>query len=322
MTLISGTAPGTLQPPDSSSTFSIDGRLNLRETLSGARLGPMDPSIKFLDGAFWRATRTPLGLATERLEVQPDGRIRVDAWGPGSDVLVERAPALCGAFDDPSSFVPCVPFVRELARRHAGLRIGRNQAVFETAIGVAVEQRVATQDAWRSWRGLVYSLGEPAPGPPRGLRVPPAPERLAATPFHTFRRFGIDERRATIIKRLAIVAHRLEHAQQLPLAEAYARLRTIPGVGPWTAARIGLIALGDADAVLVGDLHVPHLVTRVLAGERRGSDERMLELLEPFRGHRGRVIRLLMAGTMTRTRREFSTRRLFGSKYSRVLPLE
>lgn len=60
-------------------------------------------------------------------------------------------------------------------------------------------------------------------------------------------------------------------------------------------AEVARIALGDADAVSVGDYHVPHLVSWALAGEPRGSDERMLELLEPFRPHRGRVQRLLLA---------------------------
>jgi 3-methyladenine DNA glycosylase/8-oxoguanine DNA glycosylase len=87
----------------------------------------------------------------------------------------------------------------------------------------------------------------------------------------------------------------------MPLEDAYRRLRAIVGVGPWTAARTALIALGDPDAVPVGDLHIPHMVTWALAGERRGSDERMLELLEPFRGHRGRAIRLMLAGARTRT---------------------
>jgi 3-methyladenine DNA glycosylase/8-oxoguanine DNA glycosylase len=56
------------------------------------------------------------------------------------------------------------------------------------------------------------------------------------------------------------------------------------------------VALGDPDAVSVGDYHLPHVVAWALAGEPRGDDERMLELLEPFRGQRGRVIRLLVRG--------------------------
>jgi len=47
-----------------------------------------------------------------------------------------------------------------------------------------------------------------------------------------------------------------------------------------------------------GDLHLPHVVSWALAGERRGTDERMLELLEPYRGQRGRVVRLLMAASI------------------------
>ena len=76
---------------------------------------------------------------------------------------------------------------------------------------------------------------------------------------------------------------------------AYAALRAIPGIGPWTAAEVGARAFGDPDAVSVGDFHLPSLVAWALAGEARATDERMLELLEPYRGQRGRVIRLLEA---------------------------
>ena len=93
-----------------------------------------------------------------------------------------------------------------------------------------------------------------------------------------------------------MAARRLEETIALPLEAAYRRFRSIPGVGPWTAGRVATIALGDPDAVFLGDLHIPHMVTSALAGERRGSDERMLELLEPFRGHRARVLRLLLLG--------------------------
>jgi 3-methyladenine DNA glycosylase/8-oxoguanine DNA glycosylase len=77
---------------------------------------------------------------------------------------------------------------------------------------------------------------------------------------------------------------------------AYAALQAFPGIGPWTAAEVGLRAFGDPDAVSIGDFHLPNMVAFALAGEPRGTDERMLELLEPYRGHRGRVIRLLELG--------------------------
>jgi 3-methyladenine DNA glycosylase/8-oxoguanine DNA glycosylase len=259
-------------------------------------MGNGDPCLRVVDGTVWRATRTPLGLGTQRLSLTAEGLVRVDAWGPGAEWLIERAPALCGALDRPGCFRPEQPLLRRLVHNHPGLRIGRTDAVFETALFVALEQRVATRDAWHSWRGVVRTLGEPAPGPVVGLWAPPSAERIAHTPYDVFHRFGIERRRADLMRRLAVVARRLEETVSLPLDAAYRRFAAITGVGPWTAARIGLIALGDPDAVTIGDLHIPHMVTWALAGERRGSDERMLELLEPFRGHRGRVIRLLMAG--------------------------
>ncbi|HXF57914.1 MAG TPA: DNA-3-methyladenine glycosylase 2 family protein, partial [Actinomycetota bacterium] len=90
-------------------------------------------------------------------------------------------------------------------------------------------------------------------------------------------------------------ARRLEDLVGRSREEAYRRLLALPGVGPWTAAEVALVALGDADAVSLGDYHLPHAVAWALAGEPRGTDQRMLELLEPYTGHRGRVLRLIAA---------------------------
>ena len=46
-------------------------------------------------------------------------------------------------------------------------------------------------------------------------------------------------------------------------------------------------AMGDPDAVAVGDFHLKNLVSTALAGEPRGTDQRMLELLAPYAGQRG-----------------------------------
>ena len=107
---------------------------------------------------------------------------------------------------------------------------------------------------------------------------------------------NVERRRADTVRLVAKHARRLEETTEMPPAAATRRLRALPGVGRWTAAEVSLVALGDADAVSVGDYHLPHHVAWALAGEARGDDARMLELLEPYRGHRGRVIRLLVAG--------------------------
>jgi 3-methyladenine DNA glycosylase/8-oxoguanine DNA glycosylase len=276
--------------------FDLPRPVDLRETLAGTQLGPFDPCLRLSPREAWRATRTPHGPAAERLRVERGRELDVEAWGPGAEWLLDHAPALCGAGDDAATFQPAHPRLKRLHHLHPGLRIGRTDAVFEAALTSVLQQRIMTRDAWRSWHGLVRGLApEAAPGPLPDLWLPPSPERVAQAPYHVFHRFGIERRRADVMRRVACVAPRLEEATtDLSLEAAGGRLASVPGVGPWTRARVVLHALGDADAVCLGDLHLPHLVAWALAGEPRADDQRMLELLEPFRGHRARVQRLLL----------------------------
>ena len=55
-------------------------------------------------------------------------------------------------------------------------------------------------------------------------------------------------------------------------------------------------AFGDPDAVPVGDFNLPRMIAWNLRGERQADDSRMLELLAPFTGQRGRVARLVKMG--------------------------
>ena len=259
------------------------------------RRGRLDPTIRFRDGGVWRTTRTPDGPASAFYRCR-QGEVEVTAWGEGAEWALEQAPALCGALDDDESFRPGHPVVRDLHRRRPGLRLGATGAVVEAMVPTVIEQKVIASQAKRSYAQLVRALGEAAPGPvPVGMCLAPAPSRLAATPSYRFRPWNIEDKRASTVVRVARAAQRLEQYVDLPRRQAYRAMTTIPGVGAWTAAEVGVVAFGDPDAVSVGDYHLPHTISWALAGEPRGDDQRMLELLEPFRGHRGRVIRLIEA---------------------------
>jgi 3-methyladenine DNA glycosylase/8-oxoguanine DNA glycosylase len=187
--------------------------------------------------------------------------------------------------------------VTDLARRIPGVRIPRTGAVLEALVPSILEQKVIGEEARRAIFELTRRHGEMAPGPPElRLRVPPSAATLAALPYFAFHPYGVERRRADVIRRVAGRAAWFEAIVDLPLPDAYARLTAVAGIGPWTAGEVGIRALGDTDAVSVGDYHLPHLVSYALAGEPRGTDARMLELLEPFRPHRARVIRLLELG--------------------------
>jgi 3-methyladenine DNA glycosylase/8-oxoguanine DNA glycosylase len=267
--------------------------LDLRLTLLPLAHGRGDPTIRLAAGRVARAMRTPDGPATIHLEVVGAG-LRARAWGPGAEWALASVPALVGLGDDPSALLPRHSIVRELAGRMTGLRLGRTNLVMESLVPAILEQKVTGSEASHGFRGLIRRNGERAPGPFDLMMLPP-PERLAALPYYAYHPLGIERRRADTIRWAAAHADRLEEIVDLPIETAYSRLRSLPGVGAWTAAEVALRALGDADAVSVGDFHIPNTVAWALAGEPRASDARMLELLEPYRGQRGRVIRLLEA---------------------------
>ncbi len=293
------TSGGAQRVPDAERHLEFAVPVHLRRTLGLHAHGASDPSWRFdADGGAWHATRTPAGPATLHLQPASDGLI-ARAWGPGAELAVAAASGLVGLDDDPAALVPLHPAVADAARRLRGLRIGHTGAVLEALVPAILGQKITADEAGRTYRALVRVHGEDAPGP-GAFRLHPAPEVLAALPYHAFHPLGLERRRADLIRAVAREAVRLEQAPATArsgdLASAYVALRRFPGIGPWTAAEVGLRAFGDPDAVSVGDFHLPNLVAWALAGEPRGTDARMLELLEPYRGQRGRVIRLLELG--------------------------
>ena len=264
--------------------------MTLPASLAPLRHGAGDPTVRVAADGLWRATRTPDGPGT--IHVPSDGS-PARAWGPGRGWLLDRAGGLRGDLDDVTTFDPSPhPLVARLAHQFPRLRLPRTDRVLDALVPAVLEQKVPGAEARRAWRGLALRLGEPAPGP-APLRLPPSPTQLLETPSYVFHRLGVERKRAETIHRCALVAHRLEEAVSLGTAELDRRLRSIGGVGVWTSAEVRRVALGDPDAVSIGDYHLPNLVAWTLAGEPRGDDDRMLELLEPFAGHRARVVRLL-----------------------------
>jgi 3-methyladenine DNA glycosylase/8-oxoguanine DNA glycosylase len=250
--------------------------------------------MRLWDRGCWRATRTPDGPSTLSLVVS-GGVAEATSWGAGAAWTLEHLPDLLGHNDVTlDEFDPPSGVVRDL-RRDVCLRIGRTLAVAEALVPTILEQRVTGGQARRSWRLLVRRLGEPAPGPLSDLRLPPSPDVLASTPSWVFHRAGVERSRAETITGAMRRAARVDEVATMPTDDAHARLRAFRGIGVWTANEVALVALGDPDAVSVGDFHLKNVVSYALAGEARATDERMLELLEPFRGHRARAVRIIEA---------------------------
>ncbi|MEU7697159.1 DNA-3-methyladenine glycosylase 2 family protein [Streptomyces sp. NPDC039028] len=275
---------------------------DLARTLRVLRRGAGDPTCRAAgDGSWWRTSLTPDGPATLKVvdDHDPDAgrRILGEAWGPGADWVLERLPALLGAHDDPSLFVPRHRVVAAAHRRHAGLRLAATGLVMESLVPTVLEQRVTTGSAHAAWRHLVRSFGTEPPGPaPDQMMVQPDPSTWRRVPSWEWHRAGIEDARAAAILRACARAPRMEEAATMPLPAAMARLQLIPGIGPWTAAETLQRTLGAPDALTLGDLHLPIQIGYALTGNRGGTDEQMLELLAPYSGQRHRAARLILLG--------------------------
>ncbi|MGC1570054.1 DNA-3-methyladenine glycosylase family protein [Trebonia sp.] len=277
--------------------------VDVRVTLSVQGRGRSDPTFRIDEaGAVWRTSLTPDGPATIRVTAPfpaasaPAGPlVLAQAWGPGADWLLDALPGALGLHDDISGFDPSGhPVLRQVARRHPGLRLGRSGRLMEALVPAVLEQKVLTIEAHRAWRILLAKFGGQPPGPaPRGMRVFPDPKTWRRIPSWDWHRAGVEGVRAQTIIRACTVADSLERLLAKTHEEADRLLRTIPGIGPWTSAETRQRAAGDPDAVSVGDAHLPDMVGWALAGRSATNDEEMLELLGPYAGHRHRVTRLV-----------------------------
>lgn len=271
----------------------LSGPLDLTAVTFPLRQGRDDPTIRVRPGQVWRALRTSDGPAVLHLRVEAD-ELLTAAEGPGGEAALELAPALAGLRDQPELLRPAHPAVRDAVRRHPGLRLTSGTPVFDALVPAVLTQKVVGLDARAAFRDLVRRCGEPAPGGSR-LLLPPSAATLARLPYWIFHCCNVERRRADVVRHVAGRASSIDGLRQTDSATAAARLRTLPGVGAWTAAEVVSVSHGDTDAVPLGDYHLPHLVAWALAGRPRGDDELMLHLLEPYSGQRGRVIRLLAA---------------------------
>ncbi|TPW10025.1 MAG: hypothetical protein FD127_3939 [Acidimicrobiaceae bacterium] len=273
-------------------TAAAPTHLPQRETLAPLRYGSNDPTTKLSPGELWRATLTPLGPATVHLDWR-DGSLREQVWGPGADWLHATVAHLIGDRDQPFVFTNAHPTIMRAQRNRPQLRLGASLDLYHELLPIVLAQRITAGEACSQWRRLCLDLGETAPGPHQGLRLPPHPERLGSTPSWWFHPRGIERKRAECLVTVARHADRLWHWGAAGSIEAARRLVLLRGVGEWTIGAVLTAALGEPDAVAVGDFHLKNTVAWALAGEPRATDERMLELLDPYRGQRARVVRLL-----------------------------
>jgi AraC family transcriptional regulator of adaptative response / DNA-3-methyladenine glycosylase II len=159
------------------------------------------------------------------------------------------------------------PRLAPLVAARPGLRVPGAWDGFELAIRAILGQQITVAGARRLAGRLVAAHGEPVvcgggpgecglPGVTGLTAVFPRPERLAAAGTASLAKLGMPRARAAALVALARMA---AADPQLfdpdgSLDTAVARLRSLPGIGAWTAHYIAMRALREPDAFPAADV--------------------------------------------------------------------
>lgn len=291
--------------PNAPVRLPIEGPYDLDRTMNVFSMGRGNPCLRHNKAAAQLTFKTPDGPVALAATRGSDG-LSVLSQGPGADWIEPHLPAIFGLLDDPSRFRP-EGDMKRLAQEVEGLRLPTWPVVFERLVQIVLQQLISYRDACRAWRLMVRRYGEEIPGS-EGLFHAPTAQRLGGLAVHELMACEVLPKHARIVLQLAKQAAGLERLWAAGLqAGAIDRLSDFllkqPGIGPWTVGNLRGAGLGDADAIVLGDYGHAHHVTHFFTGEERGTDEQMVELLEPYRPHRFRVLVILIQAAKPPPRR-------------------
>lgn len=298
--------------PELEETWAPGRTVPLRDILGALRRGTGDPTM-VLDGRnVWWAITTPAGVAATWWRTVPAStsgdEVLLRAWGSGAAWLAGRWPTIIGADDESSCFTPHHDVVRRALRRarHADWRVPRTGLVTATLVPTILEQKVTGRQAFAGYRTLVRCFGTPCRLPDEviagagqraravgHLHAPPTAEEWRRIPSWAWLQAGVEPAQSRTVMRALARPDVIERTAQMPLPQAHRTLRSVPGIGVWTAAKVAQTAWGDADAPTFADYHVATQIGHALVG-RAVDDAGMHELLEPYRGHRFRAERIIL----------------------------
>lgn len=283
----------------------VDGPYDLDRTMSVLTMGRGNPCLRHNEKVAQLTLRTPDGPAALAATREGDS-LSVISDGPGAEWITPHLPAVFGLLDDPGGYRP-EGKLGQAAQSIEGLRLPRLPLVFERLVQVVLQQLISFRDACRAWRLLVRRYGEEVPGSD-GLFHAPSAQLLGGLAVHELMACEVPPKHARTVLLMAKQAAALERLWAAgtdpgaidPLSE---HLLKQPGIGPWTVGYLRGAGLGDADAVVLGDYGHPHQVAYFFTGEEKGDDAQMVELLEPYKPHRFRVLLTLILATPAPPRR-------------------
>ena len=199
---------------------------------------------------------------------------------------VERMRFAVGVDDDLEPFHARFrgdPLIGRCLRAHPGMRPTRRPDPWEALAAAITEQLIEFDRAVDIQRRLIAVLGSRCPE--TGLRDAPTAAAVAGAAPARLESFDLAARRCSTLRRAAReVAHGRVDLRAPDHEAGWRRLRSIPGVGPWTVEMLAFFGQGRHDQLAAGDLNYLKLVGRLVTGNPRArADEAEVRgFFEPY----------------------------------------
>ncbi len=187
-----------------------------------------------------------------------------------------------------------LPVLKKQIKRTPGLRVPGTFEPFELALRAVLGQQISVAAATTLAARLVQHYGTPLPDPLTGITHHfPTPAVLLQASVDDIARIGLPPARAATLLAVTQFAADggLDFAPGTPLDQAVSRLKTVRGVGEWTAHYIALRALRFPDAFPGGDLGLQKAAAK--PSEGRLSEAQLLTRIAPCSPWRGYAALLL-----------------------------
>ena len=219
------------------------------------------PGVEEIDSETYRRT-IALDGKCGHIEVRMSPRgdaldLRIDFPEARSLILiVERMRRLFDLRADPAQILAEFekdPLLAKRVKLRPGLRVPGAWDGFELAVRAILGQQVSVKGASTLAGRLVQAFGTPLDCGGGLTHIFPTSAALAAANYAAI---GLTVARAEAIRQLALATHRGEivFAGVVDPSRFMQRLRTLPGIGEWTAQYIAMRALSEPDAFPAGDL--------------------------------------------------------------------
>jgi AraC family transcriptional regulator, regulatory protein of adaptative response / DNA-3-methyladenine glycosylase II len=249
------------------------------------------PGVETVSGSIYRRT-IAIGENAGTISVTPGDKNRVDVQVRFPDMaalpqIIARVRRVFDLAADPDTIgahLALDPALAPLVAARPGLRVPGAWDGFELAVRAIFGQQITVPAATRLLGKLVQAFGDPLPAATReseGLsHLFPSTARIAKENLATL---GMPGARANAVTSLAqaIAADPAIFSRGANLEDAIVKLRSLPGIGEWTAQYIAMRELREPDAFPAADVGLLRALAD--ADGRRPSPSELLSRAEQWR---------------------------------------